>query len=93
MRMVRAVFQYRQPVGIFTSGDAVTLSVCASGPRSDMQICCRDCFRRLLLSPAMRVPQTANKRPAVVSGNKAENSSGNRFCVILDMNNDLAIMA
>jgi len=39
---------HRRPVGIFTSGDAVALMAGESGPRSDAQIRCSDCIRRLL---------------------------------------------
>ena len=39
---------HRRPVGIFTSGDAVALMAGESGPRSDVQIRCSDCIRRLL---------------------------------------------
>ena len=39
---------HRRPVGIFTAGDAVTLMAGKSGPRSDAQIRCSDCIRRLL---------------------------------------------
>jgi len=39
---------HRRPVGIFTAGDAVALMAGESGPRSDAQIRCSDCIRRLL---------------------------------------------
>ncbi len=39
---------HRRPVGIFTAGDAVALMAGESGPRSEAQICCSDCIRRLL---------------------------------------------
>ena len=39
---------HRRPVGIFTSGDAVALMAGESGPRSEGQIRCSDCIRRLL---------------------------------------------
>lgn len=39
---------HRRPVGIFTSGDAVALMAGESGPRSDAQIRCSECLRRLL---------------------------------------------
>lgn len=39
---------HRRPVGIFTSGDAVALMAGESGPRSEAQIRCSDCLRRLI---------------------------------------------
>ena len=43
---------HRRPVAIFTSGDAVTLMAGEAGPRSEAQIRCSECLRRLLsISP------------------------------------------
>ncbi len=39
---------HRRPVGIFTSGDAVALMAGESGPRSEAQIRCAECLRKLL---------------------------------------------
>lgn len=39
---------HRRPVGIFTSGDAVALMVGESEPRSETQIRCTGCLRKLL---------------------------------------------
>ena len=39
---------HRRPVGIFTSGDAVALMAGESGPRTDAEVRCSDCIRRLL---------------------------------------------
>ena len=39
---------HRRPVGIFTSGDAVALMAGESGPRSEAQMRCAECLRRLL---------------------------------------------
>jgi len=39
---------HRRPVGIFTSGDAVALMAGESGPRSEAQIRCAKCLRKLL---------------------------------------------
>jgi len=39
---------HRRPVGIFTSGDAVALMAGESGPRSEAQIRCSDCLRKLI---------------------------------------------
>lgn len=39
---------HRRPVGIFTSGDAVALMAGQSGPKSEAQIRCSECLRRLL---------------------------------------------
>ena len=39
---------HRRPVGIFTSGDAVALMAGESGPRTQAQIRCSECIRRLL---------------------------------------------
>jgi len=39
---------HRRPVGIFTSGDAVSLMAGESGPRTDAEVRCGDCIRRLL---------------------------------------------
>ena len=39
---------HRRPVGIFTTGNAVALMASESGSRSDAQIRCSDCIRRLL---------------------------------------------
>ncbi len=41
---------HRRPVGIFTSGDVVALMAGGSGHRSEAQIRCSDCIRRLLSS-------------------------------------------
>lgn len=38
----------RRPVGIFTSGDVVALMAGESQPRSEAQIRCADCLRKLL---------------------------------------------
>jgi CBS domain-containing protein len=40
--------RHRRPVGIFTGGDAVALMAGEPGPRSDAQIRCGDCIRRML---------------------------------------------
>lgn len=46
---------HRRPVGIFTSGDAAALMAGESGPRSEAQIRCSECIRRLLaMSPEER---------------------------------------
>ncbi len=39
---------HRRPVGIFTTGDAVALMAGESGPRSEAQIRCSDCLRKLI---------------------------------------------
>ena len=39
---------HRRPVAIFTSGDAVALMAGESGPRSEAQIRCSDCLRKLI---------------------------------------------
>lgn len=39
---------HRRPVGIFTSGDVVALMSGKSGPRSEAQIRCSECLRKLL---------------------------------------------
>jgi CBS domain-containing protein len=39
---------HRRPVGIFTSGDVVALMAGESGPRSEAQIRCAECLRKLL---------------------------------------------
>ena len=39
---------HRRPVAIFTSGDAVALMAGESGPRSEAQIRCSECLRKLL---------------------------------------------
>ena len=39
---------HRRPVGIFTSGDAVALMAGESGPRSEAQIRCSACLRKLI---------------------------------------------
>jgi CBS domain-containing protein len=39
---------HRRPVAIFTSGDAVALMAGEVGPRSEAQILCSECLRRLL---------------------------------------------
>jgi len=39
---------HRRPVGIFTSGDALALMAGESAPRSEAQIRCSECLRRLL---------------------------------------------
>lgn len=39
---------HRRPVGIFTSGDAVALMAGESGPRSEAQIRCAECLRKLI---------------------------------------------
>lgn len=39
---------HRRPVAIFTSGDALALMAGKSAPRSEAQIRCSDCLRRLL---------------------------------------------
>jgi signal-transduction protein with cAMP-binding, CBS, and nucleotidyltransferase domain len=39
---------HRRPVGIFTSGDAVILMAGESRPRSEAQIRCAECLRKLL---------------------------------------------
>ena len=39
---------HRRPVGIFTSGDAVSLMAREPGPRTDAEVRCSDCIRRLL---------------------------------------------
>lgn len=40
--------RHRRPVGIFTSGDAVSLMAGEPGPRTDAEARCSDCIRRLL---------------------------------------------
>ncbi|MFC1604674.1 cyclic nucleotide-binding/CBS domain-containing protein [Planctomycetota bacterium] len=39
---------HRRPVAIFTSGDAVALMAGEAGPRSETQMRCSECLRRLL---------------------------------------------
>ena len=39
---------HRRPVGIFTSGDVVSLMAGKSGPQSEAQIRCSECLRKLL---------------------------------------------
>jgi len=39
---------HRRPVAIFTSGDAVALMAGGSGPRSEAQIRCSACLRKLI---------------------------------------------
>lgn len=39
---------HRRPVAIFTSGDAVALMAGEVGPRSEIQMRCSECLRRLL---------------------------------------------
>ena len=39
---------HRRPVAIFTSGDALALMAGESGPRSEAQIRCSDCLRKLI---------------------------------------------
>ena len=39
---------HRRPVAIFTSGDAVALMAGEEGPRSETQMRCSECLRRLL---------------------------------------------
>jgi len=39
---------HRRPVAIFTTGDAVALMAGESAPRSDAQIRCSDCLRKLI---------------------------------------------
>ena len=39
---------HRRPVAIFTSGDAVALMTGQSGPRSEIQIRCSACLRKLI---------------------------------------------
>ena len=39
---------HRRPVGIFTSGDAVALMAGESGPRTEAQMRCSECIRKLL---------------------------------------------
>jgi len=47
---------HHRPIGIFTSGNAVALMAGESGPRSEAQIRCSECTRRLLaMSPDEKV--------------------------------------
>ncbi|NQV33729.1 MAG: CBS domain-containing protein [Phycisphaeraceae bacterium] len=39
---------HRRPVAIFTSGDAVALMAGKTGPRSEAQIRCSECLRKLI---------------------------------------------